>query len=417
MGKRPLEDRLAIYSIIIFCILAVLTVGAFVQAKQTTQPKEFNIGIDYRVLYTAGKSALAGNASQIYDTPSQNEMIQQNMGLKIPDEMHWFYPPTLLLAIVSLLSALPFDASYFIWLTITLALAVLGCRAMLPKKSNLSLLVLSFPAVIHNLRWGQNGFLSTALLAAGIGLMETNPVLSGLMFGLLTYKTWLAVFPLLILLLTRKWKVFGWSAFFTVMTALLSLAAYGAETWQAFFDQLSHVGTTVFTSIWETSAAIQPTLMTALRLFGVNGVPLYVMLALVGVATAAVVVKIFRLTDRLALRGSAMVLGIFAVIPYFIEYDLMLLCIPAILLIYDCMQEGCGIKDYLAIGLLCLMPLYNLQLVKATRVQICPFVAIALLVYVFLRARKSTIQAQDFQRLRLDPIASVPTAGESGEQA
>ena len=94
MGKRPLEDRLAIYSIIIFCILAVLTVGAFVQAKQTTQPKEFNIGIDYRVLYTAGKSALAGNASQIYDTPSQNEMIQQNMGLKIPDEMHWFYPPT-----------------------------------------------------------------------------------------------------------------------------------------------------------------------------------------------------------------------------------------------------------------------------------------------------------------------------------
>lgn len=387
MAKKSLVDRLIIYSIIFFIIYIIIVISLHIQTKQSSEHDDFAVGIDYMILYAAGKTANAGNASQIYDAPSQQAIIRESIGLEMPDDMYWFYPPTFLLAIMSLFSMLPFGISYVLWLAITLTLAVLACTILTPKRKSLALLALSFPAVMYNFRWGQNGFLSTALLGAGIGLMETNPVLAGLMFGLLTFKPWLAVFPLLILLVTRKWKVFGWTILFTALTVILSLFAYGAETWRAFYDQLFHAGVTLFTSIWENTNAIQPTMQTALRLMGIDGTPLYVILLIFGIAVAFLATRVFRATNRLPLRGSAMVLGIFAVIPYFIQYDLMLLCIPTILLIYDCLQEGYCKTDFIALGALWLMPLINLPLVRVTRVQICPFVAIALLIYVYHRAK------------------------------
>lgn len=387
MGKKTFVDRLIIYSIMFFIIYIIIVITLHIQTKQSSEHDDFAVGIDYMILYAAGKTANAGDASQIYDAPSQQAIIRESIGLEMPDDMYWFYPPTFLLAVMSLFSMLPFGISYVLWLAITLTLAVLACLVLVPKRKSLALLALSFPAVMYNFRWGQNGFLSTALLGAGIGLMETYPVLAGLLFGLLTYKPWLAVFPLLILLVTRRWKVFGWTVFFTALTGILSLFAYGAETWRAFFHQLFHAGVTLFTSIWESTNAIQPTMQTALRLLGIDGTPLYVILLLLGGGVVFLAVRVFRATNRLALRGSAMVLGIFAVIPYFIQYDLMLLCIPTTLLIYDCLQEGYCKTDFIAIGALWLMPLINLPLVRYTSVQICPFVSIALLIYVYHRAK------------------------------
>ena len=415
MGKKSLAERLVLYSIIILVLYIAIIACLHIQSRQTAKYKNFVVGIDYMILYTAGKTALSGDAVEIYNTPKQHAMTLQDIGYDIPDDMHWFYPPTLLLALVSVLSIFPFGASYLLWLAVTLALAVLGCATMLPKKKSLALLVVSFPAVMYNFRWGQNGFLSTALLAAGIGLMETYPILSGLMFGLLTYKTWLAVFPLLILLVTRKWKVFGWSCFFTALTGGISLAVFGAETWRAFFQQIFTAGTTLFTSIWESSADIQPNMQTALRLMGINGTLLYVILALLSVAATYMVAMVYRNTERLALRGSAMVLGIFAVIPYYIEYDLMLLSIPTILLIYDCMQEGYVKTDFVAVGALWLMPLINLSIVRATGIQICPFVSIALLIYVCLRARKSGRQGLSADHPRQEKTSAARTAEHSRE--
>lgn len=390
MIKKSFVDRLAFYSIIIVIIYVSIVMGLHIHTKQATENDDFAVGIDYMILYTAGKAALAGNASQIYDSPNQQAIIRETIGFDMPDDMHWFYPPTFLLAIISLFSTLPFGISYVLWLVITLTLAVFACMIMVSRKKSLALLVLSFPAVMYNFRWGQNGFLSTALFGAGICFMETNPILAGLMFGLLTFKPWLAVFPFLILLVTRKWKIFGWSVLFTILTVILSIFVYGMETWRAFFHQLFYTGTTLFTSIWENTSAIQPTMQTALRLLGIDGTPLYVILLFLGIVVTGVVVRVFQITNRLPLRGSAMVLGIFVFIPYFIEYDLMLLCIPTILLIYDCLQEGYRKMDYIAIGALWLMPLINLLLVKVTRVQICPFVAIALLLYVYRRAKRTS---------------------------
>ena len=84
MGKKTLAGRLVRYSLVIFALYIVMTVGAYVQAKQTARSTGFEFGIDYRILYTAGQTALAGDADQIYDSPSQNARILRTPGLKYP---------------------------------------------------------------------------------------------------------------------------------------------------------------------------------------------------------------------------------------------------------------------------------------------------------------------------------------------
>jgi hypothetical protein len=387
MKKLAINNRLVIYSIIFFLLYVGVTVFSYVSAVQSPEKESSPIGIDYWMLYTAGDTALTGNAEDIFDVKSQQAIIEENLGAEMPKDIQWFYPPTFLLMLVSLLSIFPYPISLALWLILTLSLAIASACLIVPMKRNLSLLMIAFPGVLYNMRWGQNSFLSTALVCAGIGMIKTNPVLSGLMFGLLTFKPQLAVFPFLVLLVTREWKVLKWSIIFGGMTVIISLLIYGPKVWHAFLHHFFVVSPTLLTSIWEKTTAIQPTMNTALKLLGVDGRVLNVILILLCILVTWFTKRIWDNTDRMTLRGSAMVLGIFIFIPYFIQYDLMLLSIPFILLVYDLIIEGYKRVDIIMVGLLWLMPLVNLSVVQLTGVQISPFVAIGLFVYVYHRAK------------------------------
>lgn len=50
------------------------------------------------------------------------------------------------------------------------------------------LLAVAFPAVLINIRHGQNGFLTAALLGGALAVLERRPLLAGILFGLLAYK-------------------------------------------------------------------------------------------------------------------------------------------------------------------------------------------------------------------------------------
>ena len=50
------------------------------------------------------------------------------------------------------------------------------------------LLAAAFPAVLPNFIVGQNGFLTASLIGGALVLLEGNPIASGILLGLLTYK-------------------------------------------------------------------------------------------------------------------------------------------------------------------------------------------------------------------------------------
>ncbi|MGN5509364.1 glycosyltransferase 87 family protein, partial [Campylobacter coli] len=70
---------------------------------------------------------------------------------------------------------------------------------------NLLLASAAFPAVWVTEGHGQNAFLTTALMGAGLAGLETRPWLAGVAFGLLTFKPHLGLLIPVLLLLNGRW--------------------------------------------------------------------------------------------------------------------------------------------------------------------------------------------------------------------
>src|SRR5258708_1694433 len=71
------------------------------------------------------------------------------------------------------------------------------------------LLTLGFTAVFVNLMHGQNGFLTRALFASGLALLDERPFAAGALFGLLCYKPQFAVVIPFVLAATGRWRTFS----------------------------------------------------------------------------------------------------------------------------------------------------------------------------------------------------------------
>ena len=70
------------------------------------------------------------------------------------------------------------------------------------------LLALAFPAVFVNIGHGHNGFLTAALIGAGLLMLDRRPILAGILFGLMAYKPQFGVLIPLVLAATGRWRAF-----------------------------------------------------------------------------------------------------------------------------------------------------------------------------------------------------------------
>lgn len=343
-------------------------------------------GVDFGVYYTAGSMVLSGESDRIFDIAAHHAALEEVLQRQLPFYLPWLYPPVFLLAIVPF-CFVPFTTALVLWLTVTFLLALFALYRLLPKHKGLAFLICGFPGFLMNMRWGQNGFLSTALLGFGIFFLESNPVLAGLMFGLLVYKPQMAVFPLLILLLSKKWRVLKWAVIFAAIGVAVSGALFGFDLWVQFFQSFFSSTAGLLCDNGMSLAPIQPSLYSTLRLAGLSDTVSYLLQALLGIAAAFAVWRVWRTTDRMALRGSALVLGIFLFNPYFLQYDLMLLSIPLSLLLYDFLEHGVHPHEIVLLFLLWLLPLLDMNLVEKIGFHVCPILLVLLLLMIWFRIK------------------------------
>ena len=384
-----LEHRLALYScILLFCYVSVFSyclVREFAGQSRIASP----IGVDFGVYYTTGRMVLSGDIENIYNVPIHHAALEENLNRTLPFYLPWLYPPSFLFIVVPI-SILPYPVALIIWGILTFALALYALYLLVPKIRSLALIACGVPGVFMNLRWGQNGFLNTALIGFGIYFLESNPMLAGLMFGLLTYKPQIALFSFIMLFITKNWKALGWAIVFSVLSVALSGAIFGFDTWVNFLQSLSNSSTEILESNWFKFAEILPSLLVTLRLAGLNSGLSYAVIGVVGVIVTLAARWIFMHTNRITLKGAVLVLGTFLVMPYFVQYDLMLLSIPLILLIYDCMLYGCRPIEVVILALLWTIPFLDWTLVMRVYVHVCPFILIATLVMVVDRVKRAS---------------------------
>lgn len=384
---RRVETRLAIYSLIFFLAFVFLFLLALMRISSAEAVEGTLLGVDFADYYAAGKMVVVGDIAHVYDVPTHHVMLEQVLGKPTSLTLPWRYPPIFLLLIVPF-ALLPFWAALVLWLFISLALALYCANRMLPKRKALSLLLLGFPGLYMNLLWGQNGFLSAALLAVGVGFIENNPVLSGAMFGLMFYKPQIAIFPLLILLLTKRWKALLSTAGSALLVSLVSLAVFGADTWLHFMESLFGSTANLLATDRASIATIQLSPFNSLRILGVDAMTAIFAQAVVSIIASCAVLWVWKKSKNISLMGAMLVLGIPLAIPYFMQYDLIILAVPLILLVYDMIELGSTKLERAGMILLWLLPLINWPIVIMTRLQITPVVIISLAAMVVLRVKR-----------------------------
>jgi len=389
----------AVYSLILFSLYLINILSGIFFKDSPLMVHVSPYCIDYGVFYTTGKMTLLGQISGIYQLETHHAFLEQIMHVSLPFYLPWVYPPIFLLAVTPL-ALLPYSVSLLVWLFLTMGFALYAAYKILPNQKKLAFLLLGFTGLLMNLRWGQNGFLTTGLIGLGLAYLEEKPMLSGIFFGLMAYKPQFAIFLFPVLLLSGKWKAFFYACLSALGIILVSVVFFGLQPWVNFFQALMQTSSSVFGTEFDNVAAIIVSPLAFVRLLGGSATLCTVVQAILTLSVFGAIVWVWRNTKKISLWASVLILGLPLMMPNYTQYDLVLLSLPLILLSYEYLENGYRKLELILLALLWLLPALCWPLVRATNLQICPLVLVFQLIVIILRVKREkekTLLAQPYQ--------------------
>ena len=385
--KITIDNKFAIYSIIIGISYLLNFSYLTLYVKQSIY---FLFGIDYSAYYAASQMVINGEIDYIYDIDKHHAMVENILSQVVPFELPWFYPPNFLLIVLPL-AILPYKVALFFWIFSTLTLCVYSIYILVEKNWKIAFVILGFPAILMNLRWGQNGFLSTALLALSFYFIQFNPKKAGVLLGLLTYKPQILCFPLIILILCKKWTTLLWTGVTFGVISLISALLLGVDVWAKFILNTGGKSAEILNQIFGKILGMQPTVYALFKILGVQGICLFLIVIVVASTAVITCMWICRKSNNFKLKSSAITIGIFLSMPYLGQYDLIILGIPVVMLFWDFRINGSKCIEKISLFLLWIMPLINMIILQMTRIQICPIVLIIVMTLICYRVYKQNI--------------------------
>lgn len=278
---------------------------------------------DFLSFWSAGQMALMGHPAAAYDWPAMHALQQQLMGHEPRGYLGWAYPP-LFFCVAIPLALMPYAASFLIWVFATLALYA-AAIARVAREQGAALLACATPAALGCIMPGQNGFLSAALIAGALLLLEARPVLAGLLIGLLTYKPHLGLLFPVALMLGGYWRAFFSAAATTILILVLSWLM-AADSLVAF---AAHLGSMSNNFLTQGTAGFfrQQSLYGLLRMSGVGDQAAF---AAQGILFAAMIVFVgwlWRSARSFPLKCAGLCVAALLATPYLYFYDFPILSV------------------------------------------------------------------------------------------
>ncbi len=316
------------------------------------------LGADFIIFYGASSLALKGKAILAYSAhailKAERGAVAGSQGIYL-----WCYPPAFQLLIAPL-ALLPYRTAFAVFSLAGFGL-YLGMTRLIGWGREALLLAVAFPAVFQNFMQGQNGFLTCAILGAGLLLMDRRPWTAGAILGLLVIKPHLAILLPVLTLGTGRWKSIGGAAVSSLAVIGVSLLAFGVEPWRAFFTTLPMVGHELAAGLLPLNKT--PTLFVALIQLGVPLALAQGVQALAAVTVMGATLIAWRKAAPWPLKAGLAALGTLIALPYAFDYDLMLLAVP--------------VGSRVSLALLYAAPLLVVPLWAIGHVQLAPLILIA----------------------------------------
>ena len=189
---------------------------------------------DFTNLWAGTRMAIEGHVAWLFDMESYRAGLRAMFSPDLPDQ-EWSYPPSMLL--IGLVPALlPIFWAYLVWTAGTIAAFRLSLR-LLPLPAGIGWAAALSPAVVTSAIFGQNGALTAALLVSSLALSRRNPLLSGILAGLLTVKPHLGILLPFAFMASGNWRAFLSAALTAGLMVVVTGSVFGFEVWQLFYDR------------------------------------------------------------------------------------------------------------------------------------------------------------------------------------
>jgi alpha-1,2-mannosyltransferase len=242
------------------------------------------------------------------------------LGPTFPDHF-WSYPPHLLLYTWPL-ALMPYLPAYALWCFLGLALYLWAAWSGGVRRQHMLFLAVA-PAVAVNVFFGQNGFVTAALLIGGLANLDRKPVFAGVLFGILTIKPQFGLLIPVLLVMTGRWRVFAAGVVTTAALVVLTSLWFGPDIW------LEYVRKVVPQQQWlmtDGGGLLVPMVSSAFVNARLVGLPLdvcwWVQAAVSCGALAMVVWTFWRKRDPV-LSLALFVTATFLFSPWMLNYDMV----------------------------------------------------------------------------------------------
>jgi hypothetical protein len=393
-------SRLSYYAIRIGAALALVAFLSFCVLWvewQSAAPGVSRLSGDFVSFWTAGQLALAGRAADAY-----RELPHFAWQIALHHDPSWgylafFYPPFFLL-LCAALALLGYFPALCLWLTATCAGYIAALRGLVPKdlrdRTPAWVLFLGYPAVMVNAGFGQNGFLSAALLGGATIWLDRRPQLAGVCLGCLAYKPQLGIIVPLALAVTGRWRAFAAAAATVLVLVAAATVAFGLDIWPAFLTGMGEARRHWMEPANPLYLVYWTTVYGAVRLHGGSLLQAYAAQAVVTVTAAALLLWALQRRPPDTRSGRAEGAAIAACVPFcspfMLEYDLVILAIPMLWLLGEALRNGFRPGERIALAAAYFAPvLFKLTLFDNV-MKLGAIIGAALLFAVVLRRMVAT---------------------------
>ena len=221
---------------ILSSVLLILLINHMRYRYHSLAPgKPFSFG-DFLAFWSYQEIARTHSAAGLYDIAATYQR-QLDLGMDPDPKMPFPYPPSFLLLIWPL-GLLPYSIGYILWLPGTLSLfvcSIFKTCSRLPFALGCAVVA---PACAYTIYYAQGGFLTGALLTAGILLAQTRPIVSGLLIGILSVKPQLGLLVPVALAAAGLWRTFTVACATVAGLVIIAAMAFGPEAWVAWISGL-----------------------------------------------------------------------------------------------------------------------------------------------------------------------------------
>jgi alpha-1,2-mannosyltransferase len=284
-------------------------------------PGGFPIGRDFLNTWMGGRSVFSGGPAAWFDFNVYTAALQKITGNPDLQPMFWSYPPHVLIFIwpFGLLGFLP---AYAAWCIIGLALYVWAALAGGVDRRSLMFLAVA-PGVAVNVFFGQNGFLTAALLIGALANLERRPLVAGILVGILTIKPQFGLLLPVMLVMTGRWRTIASAVVTTAVLVALTALWFGADIWTEYLDKVVPQQHWLLITAGNNHWPIVSSAFVNARLIGLPDAWAWVVQAISsGCSLAAVVWTFWRRRDPV-LSSALFVTATFLFSPWMLSYDMV----------------------------------------------------------------------------------------------